>query len=360
MLSFAVCLSLVSIVYSAGKTSVSIDGTNFKINGEITYSKAKNSNVHGLLINSRMINAIFDNSKQEYNYLFTYPDTKKWDPQRNTKEYVGNLTKYKNYGMLAFTVGLQGGNPFGYGFNEPKNISGQPWINSAYDEKNGNLISAYFDRLTQVLNEADDIGMIPIVQLFYAAQVNRMNDNSQMNALNKTLDWLENAGYTNILIEVANECNGCNGYASESEMPETIKYIRKYTKGKYILGSSLGGGHTPSPDLIDAVDMIMLHGNGQSPSGITKMINTVKGTSAYKNKPKPIIFNEDDHYDFDKSSNNFKSAVDGHASWGIFVDCNQTTAGDYIYGYQCVPAAWDVNTPIKKSFFNAVQGYVAT
>ena len=139
---------------------MSIDGVNFKINGEITYKNAKNSNVHGLLMNSRMINAIFDNNKTEYNYLFTYPDTGKWDPNRNTNEYVGNLTKYKDAGMLAFTVGLQGGNPFGYGFNEPNNISGQPWINSAFDYSTGDLIPAYFDRLTQILKQADDLGMI--------------------------------------------------------------------------------------------------------------------------------------------------------------------------------------------------------
>ena len=199
-----------------------------------------------------------------------------------------------------------------------------------------------------------------IVQLFYAAQVNRMNDNAQKAALDNTLDWLMKCGYDNFVIEIANECNYCNGMASESQMPDTLKYARTYTDGKYILGASLGGGHTPDDAFIEAADMIMLHGNGQSPTGITNMINTVKGQSAYKSKPKPIIFNEDDHYAFTASSNNFKSAVDGHASWGIFVDCNQTTAGDYIYGYQCVPAAWDINTPIKKSFFQAVEGYTAT
>ena len=140
-------------------------------------------------------------------------------------------------------------------------------------------------------------------------------------------------------------------------MPGTVKYIREYTKGRYLLGSSLGGGHIPDDAFIDAVDIIMLHGNGQSSSGITNMINNVKKTSSYKNKPKPILFNEDDHYNFQSSSNNMKSAIDGHASWGVFVDCNKTTAGDYIYGYQCVPAAWGINTPIKQSFFEAAKSY---
>ncbi len=33
--------------------------------------------------------------------------------------------------------------------------------------------------------------------------------------------------------------------------------------------------------------------------------------------PKPILFNEDDHYDFDKPWNKFTAATSAHASWGF-------------------------------------------
>ena len=82
-------------------------GVDFKINGETTYKDAKDTNVRGILIN-----AIFDNYNPEYTYLFEYPDTNLWDPTRNTNEFVSNLTTYKEYGMVSFTVSLQGGNPF--------------------------------------------------------------------------------------------------------------------------------------------------------------------------------------------------------------------------------------------------------
>lgn len=32
----------------------------------------------------------------------------------------------------------------------------------------------------------------------------------------------------------------------------------------------------------------------------------------------PIVFNEDDHFDFEKADNNFVSAVRAHAPWGFF------------------------------------------
>ena len=51
--------------------------------------------------------------------------------------------------------------------------------------------------------------MTPIVQLFYAAQIDKLKDDTViMNAINNTLDWFMSSGYTNFLIEVTNECNG--------------------------------------------------------------------------------------------------------------------------------------------------------
>ena len=49
---------------------------------------------------------------------------------------------------------------------------------------------------------------------------------------------------------------------------------------------------------------------------------------------------------------NFEAAINGHASWGVFVDCNQSTCG--------VPAAWNVNTPMKDGFFDSVRNYSFT
>ncbi len=43
----------------------------------------------------------------------------------------------------------------------------------------------------------------------------------------------------------------------------------------------------------------------------------------------PILFNEDDHFDFDKDENNFAAAVSEYASWGYF----DPGASDYRDGY---------------------------
>jgi len=68
-------------------------------------------------------------------------------------------------------------------------------------------------------------------------------------------------------------------------------------------------------------------------------------------RPMPILFNEDDHFDFDRPANNMIAAVGAYASWGYF-DPGQS---DYIDGYQCPPVNWGINTARKKAFFSLLQ-----
>jgi hypothetical protein len=63
----------------------------------------------------------------------------------------------------------------------------------------------------------------------------------------------------------------------------------------------------------------------------------------------PIVFNEDDHFDFDKDDSNFIAAVSSHASWGYF---DYRFAGEgFADGYQSVPCDWGINSARKRGFF---------
>src|SRR4051812_33914305 len=91
-LAFVVALGLVlaSAPTTSGaatfipKTSISIDGTRFRIDGRITTPA---SPARGLLINTRMANGIFDDANPDTTWQWEYPDTGVWDPQRNTDEF---------------------------------------------------------------------------------------------------------------------------------------------------------------------------------------------------------------------------------------------------------------------------------
>src|SRR4051812_46349384 len=74
----------------ARKTVVSIDGRIFRITGEPTY-KGRVFNgvkVEGLLLNSRMVQGIFDDLNPETRGLWAYPDGAAFDAERNTREFV--------------------------------------------------------------------------------------------------------------------------------------------------------------------------------------------------------------------------------------------------------------------------------
>ena len=117
----------------APKTSVSIVGDAFHINGEPTYKGRvwKGKKIEGLLLNARLVQGIFDDLNPETVSRWAYPDTGKWDAERNTREFIAAMPEWRRHGLLAFTINLQGGSPMGYA-NE------QPWHNSAF-EADGSL-----------------------------------------------------------------------------------------------------------------------------------------------------------------------------------------------------------------------------
>jgi len=79
------------------------------------------------------------------------------------------------------------------------------------------------------------------------------------------------------------------------------------------------------------------------------MVAKARALPAYR--PMPILFNEDDHFEFEKPLNNFTAALSVYASWGYF-DPGQS---NYIDGYQCPPVNWGINTDRKRAFFRLVR-----
>ena len=71
---------------NAQKTIVSISRDAFYINGKQVYEGRywHGHKIEGLLLNSRMVQGIFDDSNPETIHHWAYPDTKKWDADRNT------------------------------------------------------------------------------------------------------------------------------------------------------------------------------------------------------------------------------------------------------------------------------------
>ncbi len=319
---------------AATTTTVSIVGTNFQINGV-------NTAPNGLLLDSRMIQGVFDDENATTKASWVYPDTHVWDPQRNTNEFVAAMPSYAAHGVRMLTVGLQGGGP------KPGQFGGnQPNITTAFNA-DGSLKPAWMTRLDQVLKAADAAGIVINVQLFYFGQINRVtNPTGITTGINNVVDFLVNGGYTNAILEIANEDdNGAYSgtVISSGNVQTAIAQAQTRSAGKLKVSVSFNGGSIPPDAVISQADFILLHGNGQGPSGISGMVSTVKSRSSYTAKPKPIVFNEDS-----TSISNMDAAVNAGAGWGYY----DQGSNNYVDGFQSPPVNWTINTSSKTAFFN--------
>ena len=337
---------------TTSKTQLSIVGQQFYINGKLTYEGRywQGKKIEGLLMNSRMVQGIFDDTNSTTRHQFAYPDTNAWDADRNTDEFIAHMAEWKSKGLLAFTLNLQGGSPTGYG-------NKLPWINSAFDAF-GNIKSSYRKRLERILDEADRLQMAVILGYFYFGQDQELSsEESVINAVDNITYWILEKGYENILVEINNECNLSfydHDILGENRVHELIQRVKNTQRdGKRLLVStSYSGGATPSQQVIQDSDYILLHGNSvNEPSRLRDMITRTRNVPEGDNKP--IIINEDDHYDFNEADNNFLAAVEGYVSWGFF-DYRQQDEG-FEQGFQSVPVDWGINSDRKRDFFDKLQ-----
>lgn len=331
------------------RTRVSVSGNQFLIDGELTYKGRywEGNKIEGLLFNSRMVQGIFDDANNITRKNFKYPDTGVWDAERNTNEFIAAMPNWRDCGLLAFTLNLQGGSPLGYG--------NHGWINSTFDSE-GNLSADYMARLTKILDKADELGMVVILGYFYFGQDELLKDEKAViNAVDNITDWLLEKDYQNLLIEINNECN-IKAYdheiLKESRIHELIQRVQNRSKGKLLVSTSYGGKYIPLPNVVKIADFILIHGNGvNNPENITKMVEKTQTVEGYHNQP--ILFNEDDHFEFDKEDYNMKRAVKSYASWGYF-DFRMDGEG-FENGFQSVPVDWQIDSDRKKAFFNKVK-----
>ena len=368
-------------------TEISIEGDKFLVNGIPTNEKVtfRGVSIEGLMMNSRMANAVFDDDNEFTRHLWDYPDNEKWDADRNTNELVEMLPTYMSKGLSCINVNLQGASPLGYYKSNPDGLSdlmtriqakfpdaiepeiwkglpdtrSQPWDSGAFTEK-GNLKPAFMARAAKVIEAADEIGMIVCLGLFYFGQDERIRDEESVKtAVEETTNWVLTRGYTNVLLEINNECD-VPLYEHEILCPGRVHELIELSKSisragtRLLVSTSFTRRMIPTEEVIESSDFILLHGNGMhDPVEITTRVLETRNTPSYTGQP--IFFNEDDHFEFENESNNFVAALEQRAGWGFFdpgPGAGGTAAyGNYVDGYQNPPINWTINTPRKESFF---------
>ena len=190
-------------------------------------------------------------------------------------------------------------------------------------------------------------------------RIERVRDEAAViRAVDNVTHWIFDQGYTNVLVEVNNECN-VQRYIHDILKPdrvhELIHRVKETTRDgrRLLVGTSYGGGKVSEENVVRTSDFLLMHGNGvRDPNRIAEMVQQARQVSGYRTMP--ILFNEDDHFDFDKPLNNFVAAISEYASWGYF----DPGENNYCDGYQSVPVQWGLNTARKKAFFEKVRHIV--
>ena len=335
------------------KTTLSIAGDTFLINGTPTYAGRhyQGHKVEGLLLNARLVQGIFDDLNPATRGRWDYPDGG-WDPERNTAEFLAAMPSWRAAGLLAFTLNLQGGSPEGYSKE-------QPWDNSAF-APDGRLRAPFMARLERILDAADDLGMAAILGLFYFGQDQRLRDeDAVVAAVEATTDWLLAQGYRHVLVEIANEADVPHYHhdiLKAERGHELIDVVQARSAGRLatpvgrlLVSTSMRGGALPTDAMMAAADFVLLHGNHvEGSTKIRQMVRDCRAAAAYRGQP--ILFNEDDHFDFEAEDNHLLAALGSYAGWGYF---DYRMAGEgYDEGYQSVPVNWTISSARKRGFFD--------
>ncbi len=222
----------------------------------------------------------------------------------------------------------------------------------------------FLTRAAALVEAADELGMVVCLGLFYFGQDERLVDEAAvLGAVDGACRWVLESDFTNVVIEIANEVD-IPLYEHElltaPKVHTLIERVRAIElQGRRLLaGTSVSGRVAPTAEIVAASDFVLLHGNHlDDPAEIVRRIANTRSLATYRGQP--LVFNEDDHFDFDRPENNFFNALAGRAGWGYF-DPGQGAGGraafgDYVEGYQNPPINWGINTNRKAAFFEALR-----
>lgn len=272
-------------------TRISIDKDRWHINGQPTYPNAR---AEGLLMNVRMANAVFEDARLPY-----------LDPERNTDLFIAYIADYVAHGIRAFTISLQGGFP-GY----------EDAVNTAF-RSDGSLKPHYMERVKRVVEACDKHGAAVILSCFYQRQECRLADEQAVrNGLSQVVYWIKNHGFTNIILEIANEYSH-PGYTFPifKEPAGQIALIRqvKQQAPELITAACKHDKHDRShiPDEVaEASDLILTHFNKTPLHEFAERIRHMRQFG------KPVLINEDLKTDQD-GAEAAEACVRHGASWGL-------------------------------------------
>jgi hypothetical protein len=230
-----------------------------------------------------------------------------FDPEKNTERLIQALDAYKEHGILAISVSLQGGNA-GYNAEFPgikrempaKPGPGKGALVSAF-RPDGSLKDTWMKRLLRLARALDSRGMVLNLIYFYQRQDELFSDTQAIDrAARNATDWLMDNNCRNVIIEIANEHDVKNydhGFYIHQQIGHLIDLVRGRFQAKKAafalpISASTGGRMAVYDGVRDHADLVIIHGNNRTPK---EKGARVRELAADPKMPGPIYMNEDDN-----------------------------------------------------------------
>jgi hypothetical protein len=171
--------------------------------------------------------------------------------------------------------------------------------------------------------------------------------------------FLKDGGYTNVIVEVANEMNGgeysVHPLISTPEGMASLIDLARSESGGLPTGCSGTGGYL-AKEVCQSSDVVLFHGNSQTRQRIYKMINQAREWAPGK----PLVCNEDS-----QAIGNMATAMENGASWGYYnnmtkqeppTDWSVTAGEDRFFAHRMAQAIGIAVDPIPEQEQYYLQG----
>lgn len=270
------------------QTRVSIAGTAWRLNGAETYA---GSRAAGLLLNARMVNAVFEDAAR--------PEL---DPDAITDRFIAALPEYAAHGLRAVTLGLQGGFPGHEGA-----------ICSAF-AADGALRPGYMARVARAIAACDAQGMAVILSCYYRRQDQHLRDADALRAgVANVAGWIAAQGFGNVLLEVANEFGHHlyhHPFLCDSDGVIELMEIARAAAPGLLVSVSRQARLGMVDRVTEASDFIVPHFNRLPTEALTAIIDDQRRFG------KPVLCNEDTEVGAEGARRAALCVAHG-ASWGL-------------------------------------------
>lgn len=249
----------------------------------------------GRLMNLRIANGIFDDE---------WLTEVEFDPAENTRRLIQALDAYKEHGILAVNVSLQGGNAYQRSpvtrSREAKDGPGKGCLASAF-RPDGSLKQDWMERLLFLQRELDRRGMILNLMYFYQGRDEVLESPAAIDrAVVNATDWLIENDCRNVIVEIANE-HDVSSYDHERYIHHQMGHLIELARSRFAarnapfrlpISASTGGSMAVFEGVRDHADLVIIHGNNRTPEEKTRR---TKELYADDRMPGPIYMNEDNN-----------------------------------------------------------------